>query len=236
MDWHELYEKVTPYIVSVMTPQGRGTGFLFAYNANRSLAAFATAAHVVDHAHDWKEPIKFRHHNSGEELFLPDEQRVVFLDRIHDSASIVLLNKGLPLPKDVLPLAPQDKFLKIGIEVGWAGFPSIAYTNLCFFSGRVSNYLADESSYLIDGVAINGVSGGPVFAETVRDKPHIIGTISAYIPNRNRGEALPGLLRARDVTSFHETIEKINSLDDARKQEQEQAKQALQGSEDPKSQ
>jgi hypothetical protein len=34
--------------------------------------------------------------------------------------------------------------------------------------------------YLVDGVAINGVSGGPVFD----DRCHLAGLVSAYLPNR----------------------------------------------------
>jgi hypothetical protein len=33
-----------------------------------------------------------------------------------------------------------------------------------------------------------------------------VGTISAYMPNRQRGDALPGMLQAHDVTSLEETI------------------------------
>ncbi len=37
MSWHGLYEKVKPYIFSIATTEGMGTGFLFAYNAGQSL-------------------------------------------------------------------------------------------------------------------------------------------------------------------------------------------------------
>ena len=43
------------------------------------------------------------------------------------------------------------------------GFPTIEPYKLCFFSGSISAGRDDDSAYLIDGVAINGVSGGPVF-------------------------------------------------------------------------
>jgi hypothetical protein len=42
------------------------------------------------------------------------------------------------------------------------------------------------------------------------------------MPNRIRGEVLPGLLRAQDVTAFHETIAEIKSFDDGRVQQEEQ--------------
>jgi len=68
------------------------------------------------------------------------------------------------------------------------------------------------------------------------DKPELLGAVSAYMPNRIRGDVLPGLLRAQDVTSFHKAIETIKSIDEARKQrEEEEAKKAkeLQQGENP---
>jgi hypothetical protein len=225
MSWNSVYKLVSSYIVSIATPEGRGTGFLFAYNTDRSIMAFATAAHVVDHAHDWKQPLRLIHHDSEKEMFVEARDRVILLYRQRDSASILVGNAAFSLPPTTLPLMPPDKVRRIGDQVAWAGFPSIAYPNLCFFAGRVSAYLDDDKSYLIDGVAINGVSGGPVFAQR-SGAPQIIGTVSAYMPNRVRGETLPGLLRAQDLTAFHRTIEQLRSLDEAREQEAEESKQA----------
>ena len=73
---------------------------------------------------------------------------------------------------------------------------------LCFFSGRVSAYLAEENAYLVDGVAINGVSGGPAFHETGK----IIGLVTAYIVNRATGEALPGVSLIRSVASLRDAF------------------------------
>jgi hypothetical protein len=88
----------------------------------------------------------------------------------------------------------------------------------------VSAFLDGEDCYLIDGVAINGVSGGPVFAAFDEKTPEIVGTISAYLPNRTGSGTLPGLLRAQDIAPFQETLKTIKSLDEARKKEVEDAK------------
>jgi hypothetical protein len=88
--------------------------------------------------------------------------------------------------------------LPIGAEVGWLGFPAIAQYTLCFFSGNVSAWQEWRNAYLIDGVAINGVSGGPVIYSTPTDGVQIVGCISAYRANRATGEALPGLSIAQD--------------------------------------
>lgn len=213
-----------PYIVRIETQSGLGTGFLFGYNATKTVAAIATAAHVVDDAHDWKQPIKITHYESGKQIFVTDADRVVFLDRKRDSASILLMTNELPFPKDVLPLMDATKFKKVGIELAWMGFPSVAAPELCFFTGCVSAFLSSDDCYLIDGVAINGVSGGPVFAQYDDETPELVGSISAYLPNRVSGTTLPGLLRAQDITPFDETLKTIKSLDEARQMEKEESK------------
>jgi hypothetical protein len=95
---------------------------------------------------------------------------------------------------------------------------------LCFFSGKISSFLQDEECYLIDGVAINGVSGGAVFSKLADSTPEIIGVVSAYLPSRRPTDTLPGLLRAQDVTSFYEHIQRIQSFDEAKEKEQDTQK------------
>jgi hypothetical protein len=222
--WREVYDGVLPYVVSIETPEGSGTGFLFAYNELKTFVAIATAAHVVEHADDWKLPIKIRHHVSGQEVFLLDEDRYIERDDRRDSASVLFKKGTIPWPAEVLPMIDSKMFVPIGSEVGWVGYPGIARPYLCFFTGPISAFMSPEDSYLIDGVAINGVSGGPVFRPGPQDGIQLIGTISAYMPNRIRGDALPGLMRAQDVTSFQDTVRTIRSLDEARRKQEEEKK------------
>jgi hypothetical protein len=85
---------------------------------------------------------------------------------------------------------------------------------------------------LIDGVAINGVSGGPVFhcPSPNSEEIEIIGCVSAYHANRATGETLPGLLRAQDVSHFHAAAQHIRSIDEAniKKREFEEAQKQKQ--------
>ncbi len=74
---------------------------------------------------------------------------------------------------------------------------------------------------MIDGVAINGVSGGPVIHSTTTDGIQIVGTVTEYHANRATGEALPGLLIAQDVSHFHEVASKVQSMDEANKKRTE---------------
>jgi hypothetical protein len=152
---------------------------------------------------------------------------------------VILFEPGeLQLPEDTIPLIPISNPLAIGTEVGWLGFPALASSTLCFFSGKISARQEWRHAYLVDGVAINGVSGGPVMYSTATEGVQIVGTISAYVSNRATGDALPGLSIARDVSHFHDTINLLKSLDEARKKKQAQAeeqKTQIQGPEPPPS-
>ena len=221
MKWHVLQQMVIPYVVRIETPSGSGTGFMFAYNANKKVAAIATAAHVVAHEDQWQQPIKIIHDPSQSVAFVGVDDRAILIDHQRDSASILIQADKITFPNDTLPLFDSDKYKKVGVELGWTGYPGIAYPNLCFFSGPVSAFLENEDCYLIDGVAINGVSGGPVFSDNGGDIPELIGSISAYISNRQGSASLPGLLRAHDLTQAHDVISNLKSLDEAKEKEKE---------------
>ena len=122
-------------------------------------------------------------------------------------------------------MRPIERALPIGVDVGWLGFPAIVSQTLSFFSGNISARQENRSAYLIDGVAINGVSGGPVLYSTPTEGVQIVGIISAYMANRNRGDALPGLSFAQDVSHFHGVTSQIRSFDEARRKQQQQTEQ-----------
>lgn len=219
--WFEAVEIVEPHVVKIWTPSGSGSGFLISNGKNSLLCGIATAGHVVDHAHFWEEPILITHLSSGKSIKLRYNERAIFLDQKRDTAAIVFDRGEFSLPSDPLTLAPEDKMLKVGNQIAWLGFPAIPSANLCYFSGSISAWAQDLDAYLVDGVAINGVSGGPAFHLTgVNESPvFLIGVVSAYIPNRATGEALPGLSIVRNVKQFHELAPTFASLDQAREAE-----------------
>jgi hypothetical protein len=222
MEWYHAIELVRPHVVRILTPQGSGTGFLFSRSANGTVCGIATAAHVVDHAHYWEQPIRVQHEASGTVALLRPNERAILLDESHDTAAIAINSSALSLPDEPLSMIPGGRYLRVGNALGWLGFPAISSANLCFFSGRVSAWLQSTGAYLVDGVAINGVSGGPAFA-ILGDEMFIMGVVSAYIPNRATGETLPGLGIVRDVVQLQDLIEPIRSLDEAKAEETDPA-------------
>lgn len=222
MNWNALVDRVAPYVVRIETPGGHGTGFLCFYNEDQSMLGIATAFHVVAYAEEWQQPIRIRHASSNKVLLLKEADRAILGSWESDSAVILVQPSELPFPDRTIPLLPNTSRLDIGTEVGWLGFPSVAPYTLCFFSGNVSARDEGRHAYFIDGVAINGVSGGPVIYTTDTEGLQIVGSISAYLSNRATGDTLPGLAMARDVSHFHEIASMLKDLDEAKKKQKEQ--------------
>lgn len=216
IEWHTIVDLVTPHVVRIWTPEGSGTGFLVSASKSTPFCAIATAAHVVNHAHYWEEPIRIEHQASGKTLLLREVDRAILRDESKDTAAILFERRDLVLPSEPLTLCDKDKHFKAGVEIGWLGFPAIPKASLCFFSGRISSWLSADDAYLVDGVAINGVSGGPAFTLW---GGMLAGVVSAYIPNRQSGEVLPGLAVVRGVSQFHDVAQSLRTLDEAKLEE-----------------
>lgn len=228
MEWEQVVNIVNPYIVRIETPTGYGTGFLCLYSEDKSICGIATAMHVIDHSDKWQQPIRIFHNQTGKIRLLKEKDRIIFKDWDTDSAVLLFPKGDFPLPAELIQLHQTGSPISIGVEVGWLGFPQIQAYTLCFFSGNISAWQEFRKAYLIDGVAINGVSGGPVLYLAGGEDIQIVGIISAYRANRASGEALPGLSIAQDVSHFHDVIGRIRSLEEAKKkkQELEETKQA----------
>jgi len=72
-----------------------------------------------------------------------DEERVIFMDSNRDSGSIVLSSDELPFPDQPLSLMDSTKFKRIGVEPGWVGYPPVAPSEFCFFTGCMSSFVTE---------------------------------------------------------------------------------------------
>lgn len=220
-NWPPIILEVTKHIVYIQTPDGSGTGFLVANTPDNKFLAIATADHVLARALFWEQPIRVQHLTGKTSTMLRVNERAIISESKYDTCALFFERSKLPsLPAAPLPMfADKTKMVKVGTEVGWLGFPgNLAQKNLSFFSGRISAWMNEEEQYLVDGVAIHGVSGGPAFVGT--DVPSLVGVVSAYLANYTIGPPLPGLCSIRSVVQFQLMVEKWNSLAQA------QAKQA----------
>ena len=111
LQWFQAIELVEPHIVRIMTQEGSGTGFLVYHAATDPICAIATAAHVVNRAHYWEQPIRLEHKQSGKSLLLRPADRAIFPEERKDTAAIVFTKGDFPLPSKPLDLAPEEKWL-----------------------------------------------------------------------------------------------------------------------------
>jgi hypothetical protein len=217
-NWYAALEQISPSIFRIETPTSFGTGF-HCFNTENGLACgVATANHVIREAEKWHQPINLVHYNSQKTVLKEGAERFFFSDPEGDASVVLFAKQPLPLPDKTIQLLPEDKFLKPGNEVCWMGFPDIEPNILCLFSGVVSAWQATKGIYIIDGVGISGVSGGPVICK-VPDDPniYIVGIISSYLSSSNYQGTAPGLLFARSVVPLHARIKDIKSIEEAQR-------------------
>ena len=202
----QAVQDLSPIIVHIETRDSQGTGFVVATDNSWSRVGIATAYHVIEKANRNAGSITIRTHSGGEiTVNTQDEDVEVRHDYDSDSALIVTkFTSDLSLPKRIAPLFKSEESMRQAVlpghPVGWIGYPGLLLRTQCFFSGNISAYYEPSRLHYIDGVAINGVSGGPVFGRfPPDDKLIVLGVISAYQPNISGGHTLPGLSVAMSV-------------------------------------
>ncbi len=120
MDWHEAIEQIEPFVVKISTTQVSGTGWLVSISDKTQYCAIATAAHVINHAHYWEEPIRISQPASKKSLLLHPQERVILLNSSVDSAGIFIDRSNLLLPPKVPELIPVDKYLaSLKVNIVW---------------------------------------------------------------------------------------------------------------------
>lgn len=208
MNWHDAYNIVRQHVVRIQTPKGYGTGFLAFYNRDRSWCGIATAAHLVTDAAIWRQPIRMWAEAAPIPVpaTLMPEDRMITLDGVTDVAVVSIPTGVLPLPEKPLAMIARDEACDIGTDVGWLACKSMEFEigTLCFFRGTVSTVLRNHNTYLLDGLVVDGASGGPVFHCPKPGQVQIVGSVSAYRAERANGESLPGLVRAYDLSGVHD--------------------------------
>lgn len=201
LPWYIVVKRIRKSVFQVRAGKSAGTGFIISSGHSKKPGqerAFlvATAWHVI------KDAV-----TEGEEITLVDADNTISLHKENcemeyfrigeealDSAIIAVRTRKNVFSGELLPMLPTGSMLAQGADLGWLGFPALANSELCFFHGFISGHVVTPPAppaYLVDGVAINGVSGGPAFD----NQAHLVGSVSAYIPNQVTATVtLPGLM------------------------------------------
>jgi len=201
-NWVEPFNNMQKWVVKVELNNSFGTGILMAQREfkGKNEIAIATAYHVIKNTKS--DFIKITHYSTQKKETY-QTNKSLFLHNLERDLCLMILEKRnfiLPTEEELL-IMQDDKILVPGVQIGWCGFPGIIENNLCFFSGHISSILKNSGDYLVDGTAINGVSGGPAFFKD-QNKAVLIGIVTNYIPNLATGLTLPGLSLIRCINPY----------------------------------
>ena len=199
--WHTLAKEVSSFVVKVTAAKSAGTGYFVQVPPGSSADyCVVTALHVIDEADRDGCDIVLYHRSSEQTITIPCAARDVIAARDRDQAIILFKVSSL---KSVIHCAGNFPSIDVhyvpGVQVGWVGFPCVAPDDICFFCGYISAYVNNMEAYLVDGVAINGVSGAPVFVQGSDGRAVIVGIVTNYFPNLSKGQPLPGISMIRTI-------------------------------------
>ena len=193
VNWSNAVSEMSNHVVKVEAGPTYGSGFLIPSPVKKDgHVSILTAWHVVKDAYERMLPIKITQFSTGRfDVVIPMASTVMFAqDR--DQAIVHFDSQQLTPPIEMTFLK-KDMHYKPGVKIGWLGLPNIAPETVCFFKGCISAYIESREVYLVDGVSIHGVSGGPVFHVGDDDKIVVAGVVTNYYPNNQNGATLPGL-------------------------------------------
>lgn len=202
IDWHQGVEKMLKNLVKIQTlGGGYGSGFIIPKpsKAPGNLCVL-TAFHVIKKAHETGATIEIELADKSKKITLPSLARSVFVANDRDQAIICFNGPTDFETLHTVTFLSKDRHYKPGVELGWLGFPGLEISQNvpCFLSGRISAYLPDKEAYLIDGVSIHGLSGGPVFVCDEKDVV-VAGIVTNYYPNNVNNQSWPGLAMFRTI-------------------------------------
>lgn len=210
LSWETIAQRAEK--IAFLIEIGTTTGTCFAVlisptkNKRKKVYTFATAWHVIEKLARTNKPIKLVTADKNKAYEIMPDSYTIFREgpKEFDTGIIeVTSERVLVSENDLLPMLDFEERLPRGAEIGAVGFPGLADEEFCFFRGVISGYSKRPQAYLVDGVVLNGVSGGPA----VDQKARIIGLVSSYLPNRiDRHTTLPGLTTLIPISSIESLI------------------------------
>ena len=194
-DWSSVIPSLEPLCFRIHAGSSVGTGFVIGISTtdNGRHTMLVTALHVVKDILGNDEPLELVRNDGAVISRLVDGPVRIYPvgPPECDSALIEVQTRGPLVTQNQLLPIPLKTMLPRGAALGWLGYPGLVFPELCFFNGVVSGYQEQPPIYLVDGVAINGVSGGPAFDRSGL----VVGLVSAYLPNKvGPSTSLPGLM------------------------------------------
>lgn len=205
-------ERVRPYIVRFRTEtdggnETHGTGVIVAVSRPAGRVYIATAAHVVPRGQNAARTLVQVFREAKPDCVIEFDIRpgevspeVGFVYDNRSRADVGLLSlptrpgtlKNFLDPNEVgAPVGGDNSVPAASTRIAWAGYPGLLRESailgrpqLCYFEGSISAFVndADRQVFIVDGHAMPGVSGAPVWwSNELNGRIEVFGVMSQYI-------------------------------------------------------
>ena len=203
-EWYQAVKLMQQNLVRIEAGNSVGSGVRFAvpdkYEAQYN-HCILTAHHVIKDILKDKLPLSIIPESDRKKKWTIEDWSIVH-NQEHDHALVMFgCADCMPPFRPYKILEPKSHYVP-GVEIGWLGYPNISGLNgvACFSHGYISAYLKKEEAYLVDGVSIHGMSGGPAFVCENDGTIVLAGVVTNYLANRRPdGKVLPGMAMFRTI-------------------------------------
>jgi len=206
-NWWDIAEALARQTFQVQRANCCGTAFLVSQgieeNSPHRHYCFATAWHVID---DVLEDDRFVLFRSQDKLAIDVDTDRVMTARLGPPSfdlGFVFLRTvdNLLSPEDMMPIRGKT-FPSLGEDLGWYGYPGSLKHEPMFCRGTLPCLKTNPHSYLINGVAYPGMSGGPVSHQY----GWVVGVVSEWWEDGNLPQ-IPGMLQAAPSAMIRHVLE-----------------------------
>lgn len=207
-NWWDIAESLARQTFQVRRANCCGTAFLVSQGIERHSShrhyCFATAWHVIDDILDDDHFILFRSHDKT--AIDADTNRVMTARLGPPSFDLGCLYlrtvDDLLRLEDMMPVRGLKTFPSLGESLGWCGYPGSLEDEPMFCRGTLACFKTDPHSYLINGVAYPGMSGGAVADQY----GWVIGVVSRWWEDGSLPQ-IPGMLQAAPSAMIRHVLE-----------------------------
>ncbi len=207
-DWWDIAEELARQTFQVQRVNCCGTAFVVSQaiepNSAHRHYCFATAWHVIDTVLSDDQFVLFR---SQDKVAIDVNTEMIQIARLGPpSFDLGLLTlrtvDGLVLPEQMMPVRGCKTFPSLGEDLGWFGYPGSLGNEPMFCRGTLACFKTNPHSYLINGVAYPGMSGGAV----VDQYGWVVGVVSEWWEDGNLPQ-IPGMLQAAPSVMIRHVLE-----------------------------
>ena len=207
-NWWDVAEALARQTFQVRRASCSGTAFLVSQGIEKDSPdrhyCLATAWHVID---DVLTDDRFALFRSHDKLAIDVDTEKIMTARLgppeFDLGFIFFRTVDNLLPvEEMMPIRGLKSFPSLGEDLGWYGYPGSLGHEPMFCRGTLACFKTNPHSYLINGVAYPGMSGGAIADQY----GWVVGVVSEWWGDGSLPH-IPGMLQAAPSAMIRHVLE-----------------------------